>query len=427
MISTLAVLLLAKAPAVLLEPNPAPGFNRLHAREMTSSGFLRDNFNRFDQNYLPIYAADDEPGTAWVEGVPGLGAGEWLMFAGPKLDKAEAFQIFLRNGLQASKRLFDANARLKQIRLEPLLLTADGKTAPAGAAVEVELKSVEGWQAVDVPVKGPVSAVRLTIVSAYPGTKYEDTCLSDLRVYVKGGDTYRAELEAKAEAAIREQIASRKELSPKFASKYDGKKLLELPPADTKTGELGLALADFDSSAELKDPYTRVKAALAAVPDDATTERKPKGWRKVNPPSAADQPGVSMVFSSLDWPRLVQPGVLLDRHNLSLSAGSSEREQSEVFALGPIANPTQLLVTYCEVQVEREDLNHPQYLEVARYVVIYAGDLADVIVDYRNHIAYALEWKPPVGGAGPQLASVVSFELNPGAKRAAWKWSVKAG
>jgi hypothetical protein len=418
-------LLLTKAPPAQLEPAPAQGFNRLHAREMTSSGFLRDNFNRFDQNYLPIYAADDEAGTAWVEGVPGLGAGEWLMFAGPKLDKAEALQIFLRNGLQASKKLFDANARLKQIRLEPVLLEADGKITAAGAPVETELKSAEGWQSVDVPVKGSVSAVRLTILSAYPGTKYEDTCLSDMRVYVKGGDKYLPELEAKAEARIREEIALRKDASPKFASNYEGKKLVELPPA-AKDSSFSVRLADFESSTELKDPFARVKKALEAQGDASEREFVPKGWRKVDPSSVPADPGLSMVFSSLSSRSdMVQPGALLDRHSLELKAGENKRAQTEVYALGSLKSPTQVMVRYNMVEVEREDLNHPTYFEMQRYCVVYAGDLADVVIDFRNDVAYALEWKPPVAGQGPSLAGVVSFELSPNSKRAAWQWKVK--
>ncbi|WP_163870263.1 NADase-type glycan-binding domain-containing protein [Myxococcus eversor] len=201
-------LILAAAPPILLEPDAGTA-HRLHPRRVTASSFLENGWNKHAQNYLPLYVADDDPATAWVEGAKGTGVGEAIEWWGPELTRAKSFRVFLRNGYQKTDKLYRANARPKAVKLEPLV---QGETGPrtTGTAVEVELKDVLGWQEVPLPVPGKVQGVRLTLVSTYPGTSYDDTCLSDLRVYVEGEDPYKAELETAAFEQVRSYAYERK-------------------------------------------------------------------------------------------------------------------------------------------------------------------------------------------------------------------------
>ncbi|MFP2957585.1 NADase-type glycan-binding domain-containing protein [Myxococcus sp. 1LA] len=202
-------LILAAAPPVLLEPD-ASGANRLHPRRVTASSFLENGWNKHAQNYLPLYIADDDPATAWVEGAKGRGEGEALEWWGPELTRAKTYRLFIRNGFQKSDKLFRANARPRKVKLEPLV---QGETGPlvTGKALETELKDVLGWQEVRLPVPNKVHGVRLTIASTYPGTSYDDTCVSDLRVYVEGEDPYKPEAEAAALEQVRAFALERKQ------------------------------------------------------------------------------------------------------------------------------------------------------------------------------------------------------------------------
>lgn len=201
-------LILAAAPPVLLEPDAGTA-HRLHPRRVTASSFLENGWNKHAQNYLPLYVADDDPATAWVEGAKGTGQGESIEWWGPELTRAKSFRVFLRNGYQKTEKLYRANARPRRVKLEPLV---QGETGPqtTGAAVEVELKDVLGWQEVPLPVPGKVQGVRLTLVTTYPGTSYDDTCLSDMRVYVEGEDPYKAEMETAAFEQVRSFAYDRK-------------------------------------------------------------------------------------------------------------------------------------------------------------------------------------------------------------------------
>ncbi|RKH25614.1 hypothetical protein D7Y13_23545 [Corallococcus praedator] len=224
-------LLLAAAP-VILEPD-AGNAHRLHPRRVTASSFLENGWNKHEQNYLPLYIADEDPTTAWVEGVKGRGEGESIEWWGPALTKAKAYRLFVRNGFQKTDTLFRANARPRKVKLEPLV---QGETGPqtTGTPLEVELKDVRGWQEVVLPVPAKVAGVRLTLVTTYPGGKYEDTCLSDLRVYVEGEDPYRPEAEAAAFEEVRsfayerKQAAARKDTGAKlaWAPRYTAETLL---------------------------------------------------------------------------------------------------------------------------------------------------------------------------------------------------------
>lgn len=167
-----AVLLVAAlaAPAAA-----APTERRLHSDTIDASSFLWNDWNKFVENYHPNYVADDDPVTAWVEGAPSSGAGEWLRIAVTPLDKTTKVRLRVRNGYQKTPALWKANARAKAVTVRLL---------PSKAEKQVVLKDADGWQEVVVEqASGPLKAVELAIGSVYEGTKYADLCISDVQVF----------------------------------------------------------------------------------------------------------------------------------------------------------------------------------------------------------------------------------------------------
>jgi hypothetical protein len=162
--------------ATVIAPASAVVERRLYPAELTSSSFLWTDWNQFQENYHPNYIGDDDPKTAWVEGAKGTGVGEWIRIKVTAMDGASKARLSIRNGYQKSDKLFRANGRPAKILVTLL---------PSKTAKEVTLADKEGTQ--DVVVEQPAGAldtIEIKIVSVYPGTKYEDTCISDVGVYV---------------------------------------------------------------------------------------------------------------------------------------------------------------------------------------------------------------------------------------------------
>lgn len=187
----------------------AAGFQRLHAEEATASSFLQSNWNKYQENYHPNYALDDDPKTAWVEGAEGDGLGEALTIPLSNLASARAVRVVLFNGYQKSATLLAANAAPKE-----LTVTVKGPGGQEAARKQLTLARKMGPQSFDIPVSGPVVEVVLTVDSVHPGSKYRDTCLSDVQVFVDSEVPYNAKAEkAKREALLRwkkERLATAK-------------------------------------------------------------------------------------------------------------------------------------------------------------------------------------------------------------------------
>lgn len=138
----------------------------------TASSFL----DRGREHHPPRDAFDDDPRTAWNEGVPGSGAGEWIeaAFDGPRRIDA----IRLATGWNVTSRhghdLFVLNAHLRRIRF-----VFDG-----GVTREADVE--EGQREITVDVRGVTSSrVRIIAAEVWDGTQYQDLCISD--VVVLGG------------------------------------------------------------------------------------------------------------------------------------------------------------------------------------------------------------------------------------------------
>jgi hypothetical protein len=123
--------------------------------------------------YVPENIRDWWGGAAWSEGAPGPGVGEWLEIT-PVAAKP-MIALHIKPGYQ-KKGLFKANARPRKIRIE-----LNGEHA-----FDVDIPDRE--EELEIPVIGYTKAVRkirMTFTEVYPGEKYEDLCVTSVRLHVR--------------------------------------------------------------------------------------------------------------------------------------------------------------------------------------------------------------------------------------------------
>ena len=131
---------------------------------LTGGKYSPDNVNKT--------SADVDPDSCWAEGVVGNGVGEWLEISAKVPVLLDTLQI--TNGLAVSDRLFEANNRIKKLDL----------SVNGGAPVTVQLPDQMDPFDIKLPeTKEVVRNVRLTIREVYPGTKYQDTCVTRVRLF----------------------------------------------------------------------------------------------------------------------------------------------------------------------------------------------------------------------------------------------------
>jgi len=116
-------------------------------------------------------SGDVDLDSCWAEGVAGNGEGEWLEISAKVPVLLDTLQI--TNGLTVSDALFRANNRIKKLDL----------SVNGGAPVTVQLPDQMDPFDIKLPeTKAVVRTIRLTVREVYPGTKYQDTCVTRIRL-----------------------------------------------------------------------------------------------------------------------------------------------------------------------------------------------------------------------------------------------------
>jgi hypothetical protein len=178
----------ARIPALAPAPEPEPKLVRLPEpaqAEASRPRGARENCTRsgnatycvssmlppaHGNNYGARNLTDGDDSTAWVEGSGGQGAGDFVVveFDAPRLVGV----ITLRNGYAKNPDIFGKNSRVKDVELN----------FSTGDSLQATLTDQTGEQRVNL--NRPVKAkwVQLVIRSVYPGWKYSDTALNELRV-----------------------------------------------------------------------------------------------------------------------------------------------------------------------------------------------------------------------------------------------------
>ena len=138
-----------------------------------SNGKKYDATNLFDGNYE----------TAWVEGVDGTGVGETITLHLKEV--SDVFGLQLYNGYLADGDLYEKNGRVTEVSVDfggGNVVTKEmysgyyGWGSPEDAA-SINLNKIE----LDKPVA--TDTIIITIKNAEAGSKYDDTCISEIAVY----------------------------------------------------------------------------------------------------------------------------------------------------------------------------------------------------------------------------------------------------
>ncbi len=115
---------------------------------------------------------DGDITTAWVEGVSGVGKGEWIKIYTSDGSKMELSAVEIWHGYHKSQDLMEKNGIPTQLLIE----TEDGlyqQAYPWSFSNDAVIK-------LDRPVEA--SWVKITILDAQAGTRYDDTCISEIRL-----------------------------------------------------------------------------------------------------------------------------------------------------------------------------------------------------------------------------------------------------
>lgn len=148
----------------------------------SSSGLLPKDL------YSPGNVQDNDPATAWVEGVKGDGVGETISFYTNKgHNQGEAFlidSIGIINGYAKSPATFRNNGRVKKLFIR---FEVDNDYDP-----DYKKPQVKPVMLLDTPdmqiirFKNPMKAtdIEFKIAEVYKGEKYEDTAISEIKFYI---------------------------------------------------------------------------------------------------------------------------------------------------------------------------------------------------------------------------------------------------
>ena len=121
--------------------------------------------------YEPLQSLDNDYSTAWVEGVSGNGEGEWISY---NLEKESVVQVIaILNGLASNEDLYYANNRAKEVEI----------TFSSGETITMLLSDDNmELQAICLPEEIKTDSIDIRIISTYPGSKYDDTCISEVEI-----------------------------------------------------------------------------------------------------------------------------------------------------------------------------------------------------------------------------------------------------
>ncbi len=139
--------------------------------EVTASSTLpeADETSYKAENIKNLWARE-----TWSEGAPGPGVGEWLELK--PIAPKPLTSIEIQPGYLKTEELFKANARPKKVLIE----LNDEHQFP------VEFPDI--MEAKEIPILGytkDVKKIRLTFQEVWPGAKFEDLCVSSVRLQVR--------------------------------------------------------------------------------------------------------------------------------------------------------------------------------------------------------------------------------------------------
>jgi hypothetical protein len=132
--------------------------------------------------YEAVNAHDLSLSTAWVEGVKGYGIGQYLEYVFEN-QSPRVTTILLYNGYVKSEKAWKENSRVKQ-----LLLSINNTPYAILELADTRARQQFNVGAIGHNPFGLETVLRFEILDVYPGTKYEDTAISE--IYFDGLDVH---------------------------------------------------------------------------------------------------------------------------------------------------------------------------------------------------------------------------------------------
>ncbi len=129
--------------------------------------------------YSPNNLIDDNPATAWVEGYDGDGVGDCVHVY--LEERAEVTKISLLNGYCKDEERFFNNNRVKEMEIVFLKDNEEGSETVA-KRTQIFQDSFNSWEDINLGLPVECDRINLFIRSVYPGEKYNDTCISEIKV-----------------------------------------------------------------------------------------------------------------------------------------------------------------------------------------------------------------------------------------------------
>ncbi|MCX8033215.1 MAG: hypothetical protein N3B14_07520 [Thermoleophilia bacterium] len=123
-------------------------------------------------SYGPTNLVDGDLATAWNEGAEGPGIGEWVRFEFSR--QWVLARIEIANGYQKDDERYFGNGRVRSLAIE----------YSTGTTQLVDLLDSKDIQTI-IPTRQPVEWFKITIVDVYPGKIWDDTALSEVRIYAR--------------------------------------------------------------------------------------------------------------------------------------------------------------------------------------------------------------------------------------------------
>ncbi len=283
MIRMLGLGLLTIVTAAL--PAPGQAQNRLVAAPAEASSALFRGWDDPKGDHHPLFAADGDKKTGWVEGAEGDGVGEWIRFHVTPVAQPGAVTVDIRNGCQRSGKDYKRYARIAAATLLAL---------PDGVPTPIVLEDKKGWQTFDLPAGSRLTAVELRIDAVHRGNGDEHACLGDVRIAVPAAvdkaaqKARRAQVRAwvKARRSVGRVLDSRRgrqkmPFAPRYIARSDGQDMaLDCQQDQICYIEEGLKALEGALGAEAPP---EVRAGLEMMKDEA-------GWQAVTIRVEDDRP-----------------------------------------------------------------------------------------------------------------------------------------
>lgn len=124
--------------------------------------------------YSPKNVMDGKPETSWTEGVSGHGMGEWIKLEAGQDQVVTGINILA--GYAKNDQIYKQNNRVKTLKVE----CSDGTSK---VFTLEDLADYLAYQELEFDSPVRTKFIKLTIIDVYPGSKYEDTCISEITLY----------------------------------------------------------------------------------------------------------------------------------------------------------------------------------------------------------------------------------------------------